>query len=286
MDEPVTDTLDVPGARLHLETRGAGPLLLFVVGGNGDSAIYGGVAAALADRFTVATYDRRGFARSPLLAPIEDDARIDADADDARRLIAHLGGGPAHVFGSSSGAIVVLELVARHPEVVVTAVAHEPPIATLLPDSAEWLAFFDSVQETYRAEGLWPAMARFGAAVGSGGAAGGPPPDVELPQSVVEMMARVETNMTFWMEHELRQYPRYVPDLDALGAARDRIVPAGGQESREHMPYRPNLVLAERLGLQVVDFVGDHVGYATHPAEFASQLGALLTGPGSVRPGR
>ncbi|WP_433557496.1 alpha/beta fold hydrolase [Pseudonocardia xinjiangensis] len=286
MDEPVTDTLDVPGARLHLETRGAGPLLLFVVGGNGDSAIYGGVAAALADRFTVATYDRRGFARSPLLAPIEDDARIAADADDARRLIAHLGGGPAHVFGSSSGAIVVLELVARHPEVVATAVAHEPPIATLLPDSAEWLAFFDSVQETYRAEGLWPAMARFGAAVGSGRAAGGPPPDVELPQSVVEMMARVETNMTFWMEHELRQYPRYVPDLDALGAARDRIVPAGGQESREHMPYHPNLVLADRLGLQVVDFVGDHVGYATHPAEFASQLGALLTGPGSVRPGR
>jgi pimeloyl-ACP methyl ester carboxylesterase len=282
----VIDTLDVPGARLHLETRGSGPRLLFVVGGNGDSAIYDGVAAALADRFTVATYDRRGFARSPLLAPVEDHARIAADADDARRLIAHLGGGPAHVFGSSSGAIVVLELVARHPEVVATAVAHEPPIATLLPDSAEWLAFFDSVQETYRAEGLWPAMARFGAAVGSGGAADGPPPDVELPQSVVEMMGRVEANMTFWMEHELRQYPRYVPDLDALGAARDRIVPAGGQESRGHMPYRPNLVLAERLGLQVVDFVGDHVGYATHPTEFASQLGALLTGSGSVRPGR
>jgi pimeloyl-ACP methyl ester carboxylesterase len=77
----------------------------------------------------VGIFDRRGFTRSPLLAPVEGHARIAADADDARRLIAHLGGGPAHVFGSSSGAIVVLELVARHPEAVATAVAHEPPAA-------------------------------------------------------------------------------------------------------------------------------------------------------------
>jgi hypothetical protein len=99
-------------------------------------------------------------------------------------------------------------------------------------------------------------------------------------------MGRTEANMTFRMEHELRQYPRYVPDLDALRAARDRIVPAGGHGSRGHMPYRPNVVLAERLGLDVVNVVGDHVGYATHAVEFASQLGALLTGPEPVRPGR
>jgi hypothetical protein len=29
------------------------------------------------------------------------------------------------------------------------------------------------------------------------------------------------------------------------------------------VPYRPNLVLAERLGLAVSDFPGDHTGYAT-----------------------
>jgi len=108
--EPGIHAFDVPGARLHLETRGRGPLLLFVVGGNGDSTIYGGVAAALADRFTVATYDRRGFVRSPVSGPVDDDTRLAADVDDACRLIDHLGGAPAHVFGSSSGAIVVLEL--------------------------------------------------------------------------------------------------------------------------------------------------------------------------------
>jgi hypothetical protein len=52
------------------------------------------------------------------------------------------------------------------------------------------------------------------------------------------------------------------------------------------MPYRPNLVLAERLGLTVTDFPGDHTGYATYPAEFASRLGELLTGAGTVTRGR
>jgi acetyltransferase/esterase len=282
--EPGIHAFDVPGARLHLEIRGTGPLLLFVVGGNGDSTIYGGVAAALADRFTVATYDRRGFVRSPVSGPVDDDTRIANDVDDACRLIDHLGGAPAHVFGSSSGAIVVLELMSRHPDLVATAVAHEPPITGLLPDGADWRAFFDDVYATYRAEGVWPAMQRFGVAVGVGDS--GPPPGVELPPPVAEMMARAEPNATFWLEHELRSYPRYDPDPVALAAVADRIVLAGGAESREHMPYRPNLVLAERLGHGVVDFPGGHVGYATHHAEFASRLATVLTKEGSITPGR
>jgi hypothetical protein len=53
---------------------------------------------------------------------------------------------------------------------------------------------------------------------------------------------------------------------------------AGGDESREKNlpPYRPNMVLAERLGLTVVDFPGDHVGYGSHAAAFADQLLAEL----------
>jgi hypothetical protein len=42
----------------------------------------------------------------------------------------------------------------------------------------------------------------------------------------------------------------------------------------------------DELGLEVVDLAGDHVGYAMHPAEFASQLGALLSGAGTVTSGR
>ncbi len=77
------------GARLYTETRGAGPLLLFVVGGNGDPAVFSGVAGRLAGGFTVVTYARRGFARSPVDGPAGDADRIRADVEDAVALIAH-----------------------------------------------------------------------------------------------------------------------------------------------------------------------------------------------------
>jgi hypothetical protein len=35
------------------------------------------------------------------------------------------------------------------------------------------------------------------------------------------------------MEHEFRQYPAYHPDLDARAAVAEKIVPAGGRDSRE-----------------------------------------------------
>src|ERR1700750_337828 len=99
----VTDRFPVPGAQLYTETRGAGPLVLFVVGGNGDPAVFSGVADRLAGGVTVVSYARRGFARSPVDGPVNDANRISADVEDAVALIARHGRGPACVFGSSAG---------------------------------------------------------------------------------------------------------------------------------------------------------------------------------------
>ena len=132
LDGVVVEQFPVPGAQLYTEIRGAGPLLLFVAGGNGDPAVFSGVAGRLAGDFTVVTYARRGSARSPVDGPVDDASRISTDVEDAVALIAHRGGGPACVFGSSSGAIVTLDLVTHHPNLVSTAVVHEPPILELL----------------------------------------------------------------------------------------------------------------------------------------------------------
>ena len=140
VNSAVVEEFPVQAAQLYTETRGAGPLLLFVVGGNGDPAVFSGVADHLADRFTVVTYARRGFVQSPVDGPIDDASRIATDVEDAVALIARHGGGPARVFGSSSGAIVALDLVTRHPEVVSTVVVHEPPILELLDDPDAWAA--------------------------------------------------------------------------------------------------------------------------------------------------
>src|SRR5688572_27723614 len=130
------NTLKVPGANLYFETFGIGPVLLFIGGGNSDAAMFARIGASFADRYTVVRYDRRGNSRSTLEGPAGPQL-IEEHADDALALLNHLTDEPAAVFGSSSGALVTLDLVARHPDRASIAVAHEPPAFTLLPDYEE-----------------------------------------------------------------------------------------------------------------------------------------------------
>lgn len=263
---------------VHHEVQGSGPVLLFIPGGNGDAGPYSHLAHHLADRFTTVIYDRRGFSRSPLTAEPDDAKRLDVDVEDALGLVDAFTDEPAHVFGSSSGAIVALHLLVRHPERIKTLVAHEPPLAPLLPDGDKWLAVFQDIYDTYRTAGVQAALRKFSAAIGMAQRQAMPAAAAEVPPELQAMFARMNANMEFWLQHELLVYPRLVPDLDALAAVADRLVLAGGRESKELMPYLPNLVLAARFGTEVVDFPGDHVGYAPpHAVEFSERLAGILT---------
>jgi pimeloyl-ACP methyl ester carboxylesterase len=247
-------TLRVPGCRLHYEVRGSGPALLLIPGSNGDAGLFDALADLLADGFTVITYDRRGFSRSALDGPFTG-AWSETHTDDARRLLETVATGPASVFGSSAGAVIGLDLVSRHPHLVTRLISHEPPMAEVLPDAADWRAFFANVRSTYRREGIGPAMALFMTGIG-----------------------RLSGNLDFFLSHEVREAPGYRPDLGALDAGRARIVMAGGRDSRRHFPYRPAAALAARWGEPVIDFPGDHTGYWSRPAEFAAALGDALAG--------
>ena len=282
MDAPIISTLEVPCARLYYEVRGAGPVVLLIAGGSGDSGHFERVANEIADRYTVVTYDRRGFSRSTLGGLPDDRPRLEADSDDAQRLLDRLADGPAFVFGSSSGAIVALDLIARHPERIRILVAHEPPLVRLLPDAKQQLEFLDEVYDTYRSSGVDLAMRKFSTGVGLGDLAQ-PPEGIELPPHVAEMLSRIHGNQAFWLEHELRQYTRVVPDISALRSASTRLVLAGGLESQDYFPYRPNTIMAVRLDSKVVDFPGGHVGYVTHPIEFAARLTDVLAATDTKR---
>jgi len=280
MQRPTSGTLSLPGASLYYEVRGSGPALLIIPTGNGDGAPFGPMADALAGRYTVITYDRRGFSRSPLTGPVDDGRRLETDANDAHSLLDRLTESPAHVFGGCSGAIIALDLLARYPDQIRTLIAHEPPLASVLPDAAQWLEFYADLYDTYRRSGVEAARKIFRARMGMTGQTR-PPPGAELPpQQLAEMLARIRDNQVFWFEHELRTFPAVVPDIAALACLSDRLVLAGGSTSREHHPYRPNTVLADRLGADVVDFPGGHVGYVTHPIEFADTLARVLTAGG------
>ena len=101
-------TAKLNGVELYYETVGAGPRLVLTHGSWTDGSGWAPVVAALAERYEVVTWDRRGHSRSESGAGPGSRAE---DAADLAALIEHLGGGPVHVAGNSYGAIVTLTLV-------------------------------------------------------------------------------------------------------------------------------------------------------------------------------
>ncbi|HET6317573.1 MAG TPA: alpha/beta fold hydrolase [Chloroflexota bacterium] len=253
-------SLKVPGAKLHYEVRGSGPLLLMIPGGPADADVFAGIAPLLSDRYTVVTYDPRGNSRSELDGP-PDDLRAAVHADDASRLLTAFTREPTYVFGSSGGAVVGLALAVEHPEQVRTLIAHEPPVTELLPEREHNRAVWQDIHETYRREGTGPAMARFLASAGLNGRQPAPehPTDPEAQAAMGRMMRNIELFVAHGGgEPFMPDLPRYarVPRESWSPAARTRT-------ARPPTPRR--VALAERLGTHIQEFPGDHGGFIAQP---------------------
>jgi pimeloyl-ACP methyl ester carboxylesterase len=272
------NTLRVSGATLYYEVRGTGPVLLLIPGGPTDAGMFSDLAERLSGSYTCVSYDLRGHSRSRLDGDPED-VPVSVHADDAAALIRAVSDEPAYVYGSSGGGTIGLELVARHPELVRAFVAHEAPLMELLGDAEHWRGVFADISETYRSDGVFPAMGKFGAAVEEGG----PKYSEEMqqadaPQPDPETMARMMGNFEFFVAHEIRPIGAYVPDLDVLTGVSTRIVSAAGEASQEQAARRAAVALAEGLGTDVAYLPGAHGGWGSDPQEFADRLHQLLAG--------
>ena len=270
------ERLKVSGATLYYELRGSGPVLLCITGGPTDAGMFTDLAGRLADRYTVVSYDQRGHSRSTLDGD-PDDIAVAVHAADAAAILAAVGDEPACVYGNSGGGTIGLELVARHPERVRTLVAHEPPLFELLPDAARWRAGVEDISETYRTQGVFAAMGKFGALVEEGG----PKYSEEMQRRAPtpedeEMMGRMAGNFDLFIAHEIREIVGYEPDVDELRSVSTRIVSAAGESSGEQGARRAAVALAERLGIAVTYLPGAHGGWGSDPQEFAERLQAAL----------
>jgi pimeloyl-ACP methyl ester carboxylesterase len=268
MSLPTSHLLDVPGARLYYEVQGSGPVLM-LIGHPMASSGFAAIAPLLADDYTVVTYDPRGFARSTI-DDRDQDAEPDLLADDVRRVLEAVGDRPAHVFGSSGGAVTGLALVGHHPDHVQSLVAHEPPLALLLPEAEEARAGFQDIYHAYRNSGIGVAWQKFFALTGvnvrpQGDDAAPQPPSAEM----------VATSERFF-GHGLLPITLYQPDFAALQAAPTRVVAAGGTTSKGQLPQRTAAALAKRLGTPLIDFPGDHAGFASEAKDFATVLRRTL----------
>ncbi|MFC8384303.1 alpha/beta fold hydrolase [Nocardia sp. NPDC057272] len=260
--------LDVPGAQIYYKVRGVGPALLLLPGGDGDADACDALALHLKSDFTVISFDRRGLSRSTGPA---DTSGPRTHADDAALVLGAVTDSPALVFGTSIGAIIALELAARHRERVRTVIAHEPPIAALLPDSerAQLLQSQLDVEDAYRRDGIAAAMALLVKIAGLDIVDRDPDVPVALPNP-----GRIR-NLEHFLAHDAPAVREYRPDTVALRAAADVITPAAGATSVGPVPHC-STALAEMLGREVETFPGGHNGPLFRPRAFADRLRGIL----------
>jgi pimeloyl-ACP methyl ester carboxylesterase len=280
MSEPKTYTLQVQDAVLVYEVRDNGdtghPVLLLAGAPMGASG-FAALAEQFADRMVV-TYDPRGTERSQRTDGEPPGSAPTVHAEDLRRLIQALDAGPADVFGSSGGAVNALALVARHPRLARTLVAHEPPDAQELPDRECVLAACADIRQTYQSSGYGSAMAKFIALVSHTGPI--PPgfPGQHAPDPAAFGLPAQDDgsrddpllglHMTACVGYQL--------DFDALRAAPTRILLGVGTQSGQMMAGRAAVAVADRLGTMPVTFPGGHDGFLTDPAAFAAVLRTAL----------
>ena len=263
-------TARLNGVELYYETVGAGPRLVLTHGSWTDGSGWAPVVAALAERYEVVTWDRRGHSRSESGAGPGSRAE---DAADLAALIEHLGGGPVHVAGNSYGAIVTLTLVTTRPELVASAAVHEPPMLALLEGSSDpdIVAVLGSLDQAFgHVTGLIEAGDHRAAAEHFvDHVALGPGSWEQLPDP---FRATLEANAPTFLD-ETRDPTSGSVDAAALAATTVPLLFTSGSES----PSFFSAVIGELAVLvptaQVATIAGaGHIPHATHPDQWVATL--------------
>jgi len=285
MTEPTTQTIEAPGATITYDVRrvDSPAPVLFLIGSPMGASGFGTLASHFGDR-TVVTYDPRGVERSTKADPATQSTP-EQHADDIHRVIEAVGAGPVDLFASSGGAVNALALVAKHPEDVRTLVAHEPPLASILPDRAGALAVTEAIADSYQQKGFGAGMAHFILVVSHKGPieadfASQPGPDPAMFGMPAEDDGTRTDPLLF---QNIITCTHFEPDFEALRGASTRIVLGAGIESDGEMAHRGAEAAAERLGTTTVTFPSGHGGFLGNeygqpgePEAFAAKLREVL----------
>jgi pimeloyl-ACP methyl ester carboxylesterase len=253
--------VEVNGAQIYYEVRGSGPPLLLIMGLTGDAGWFEPLAELLAERFTVITYDRRGNSRSPRPEGWTSTS-VAEQADDAAGLLSALRLSPAIVFGNSFGAMILLELIARHPRAVRGAIAHEPPLLSLLYHAHDLVAF-------------WKAKVAKGGPRYALTVFTGMKEDEAMYGLDPSVMQRAFDNGEVIFSVEMPVIISYKPNVKALKGSKVPIFVAAGEETAMYL-FCASRWLATQLRADLHMLPSGHVGYVDQPKEFATALLPLL----------
>jgi pimeloyl-ACP methyl ester carboxylesterase len=154
-------TVEAAGVELAFEEHGAGPPVLLIHGTGSTRAVWSETIAALGPEVRAIAYDRRGYGESGAPEPYRGTT-VEEQAEDATRLIESLEVAPVVACGHSLGAMIALELLLRHRELVRGAVVIEPPLLPLATSGTEVMADIrERVTEAARRDGPPAAVRAF-----------------------------------------------------------------------------------------------------------------------------
>lgn len=272
--------VDVEGAKLHVETVGKGPVLILVAGANGTGDIFKGVANYLKDRYTVVTFDRRGYGETKMITPLPDAAadfsshyRLTTDANDVVALADHFSPDqPVFLMGSSSGSIVAAEAFTTAPDRFARVGLHECPTTTVIDTENQQALNKDAVETALHGD-MAGARDKFAKAMRIqplDGKMMGMAPD--SPKPTKERVA----GMIYWFKYEILQYTNQPINWDVFKTNRDKVRLFVGTDSVGSLPPEVTRAIGQNLNVPITVIPGGHLGYAQKPEGFAETLAAAL----------
>ena len=250
-------------AQIVYEYEGAGPVLLTIAGRGGTGERYAGLSARLSDSYTVVRYDRRCCGRSTgdPVRPMD----LLQQARDALAVLQRMGVEQAHIFGNSAGAAIALKIAEAYPERIISLVAHEPMVVSVLPDAADWIAFNQRVDAVYRTEGVGPALRLLASSMVGLSA----PPGAPSRRPGTE-------GMEIFLGNELMSLSYYRPDLERIKRNKVRLTTTKGGLSEDAYYARTADVISEQVGCPMQVMSGNHIASEVDPITFAAELRDLL----------
>jgi pimeloyl-ACP methyl ester carboxylesterase len=265
-------TIEVNGVNLFYSLTGnAGPPMVLVHGSWGDHQGWDPIVPALAQRFRVLAYDRRGHGQSERQS---GQGSAEEDAADLAALIEHLRIAPTHVAGYSFGGSIALRLAARRPDLIRSLAVQEPPLFDLLANDPKDAPAMRDVQT------------RIGA-VATRLAAG------EIEEGTRQFMESVAFGPGAWelfspedrqscfdnaptFLDETRDPDAYSIDIAALAAFPRPALLTYGDQSPVWFPAVVAKLATVLPHREMQAFAGaGHVQHLSHPAEYAAMVSAF-----------
>ncbi|RDL36139.1 Uncharacterized protein BP5553_06751 [Venustampulla echinocandica] len=240
---------------LHYWYQGKGPLITFIPGGNGHGRQFNPIMAALSDKFTCVTFDRRQMSASQV--KVNKKLSPPQQARDVRAIIKVLGFEKSIIFGSSSGGIFAFQFAHDFPEMVDHLISHEAPTACLLPEASEVFDWGLHLMEVYETHGLDQASREFSTKLIGYDDEGIPktvPPGPENPRN-------------FW-DNEIPILLGYVPNLWRLKENKTSIGVMRAIRCKDAYYARATEEQAKILCCPKLVVPGHHQGFEVETKEF------------------